>query len=339
MRDNRWNQVRFVPNRKQGHVESFFFIAQEPSGERALWIKATVLAPKGGAGDAQTSAWLVGFERSGSVWALKDSSLWREGSIPSGGNGLLQAAGLRMTAESIDGTIQGEGQAQGQGPAQIDLAIEERSTRSIALLFHDRLYDLPWPSFKLVSPSVHVVLTGRIDFGGGTWLVHGWRGMQGHNWGRRHADRYGWVFCNAWDGRDEDDLVVEAFSLPGTGPIGSLAGGLAGAVVLYQGRTLRFNGPVQLLWNRAWSSALAWGMIARGEAGRMTLRAWARPERTACLRYHNPDGRDVLCANSPLAGADLVLEFPDGRLLRRRSTRAVLELAGPRALPGIEILA
>ena len=28
-------------------------------------------------------------------------------------------------------------------------------------------------------------------------------GMQGHNWGTRHAELYAWAHCNQWDGDDE----------------------------------------------------------------------------------------------------------------------------------------
>ena len=337
MEDNRWNRVRFEPTVRGGHVESFFFVGQDPAGERALWIRATILAPKGAPQDAEASAWVVGVERSGRVWGLKDSASWCEGHMPCGRRGPMQAAGLTVTPDRIQGTISGGGRL-GRG-AKLDVTLSERSEERLALLFHDALYELPWPSFKLVTPAVRLSMAGSVEAAGRVWKLDGWTGMQGHNWGRRHADRYGWVFCNTWDGRPDEALVVEAFSLPGTGPAHRLVGGLAGAVVSYQGRTLEFNGPVQLVRNRAWSGALAWGMKAQGRAGRLTLRFWARPERTACLRYRNPDGTQVLCANSPLASADFVLELPDGKVLRRRSARAVLELAGPSPVPGVEILA
>ena len=40
------NLVRYRPS-AAGHVESHFLKANSPDGERALWVKHTLLAPKG----------------------------------------------------------------------------------------------------------------------------------------------------------------------------------------------------------------------------------------------------------------------------------------------------
>ncbi len=330
--ENRWNGVRFDPRSLAGHVESLFFIGQDEYAERALWVKATIFAPKGRPGDAQASAWVIGVERSGRIWTVKDSGPWCPES--GGCDGWpVDVAGLTVEQDAIDGEVKGQEGAS----ARLDVHFAG-PPRPLAMLFHDVLYELPWPRFKLVTPLPQVDFVGGVDHQGVEWSLDGWTGMQGHNWGQRHPDRYAWMFCNAWDGdrdgdRDGDDkLVVEAFALPGgSGPTmrGAFHGGLAGAVVRIGAKDFPFNGALQLVRNRSWVSGLAWGLRAEGPGGRLTCRVWARPERTAGLQYRNPDGTIVMCANSPLASMDLILERPDGTVLHRTSARAVLETAGP----------
>ena len=252
--ENRWNGVRFDSRSVAGHVESFFLIGQDSSAERALWVKATIFAPKGRHGDAQASAWVIGVERSGRTWAVKESVPWCPGSGACDG-WPIDVAGMTVGRESIQGEVTG----QDGSSVRVDMRFSGQP-RALELLFHDALYELPWPRLKLTTPLPRARMKGVVDQPGMQWSLDGWSGMQGHNWGQRHPDRYAWMFCNVWDGdRDRDDgLVIEAFALPGgAGPTkpGVLCGGLAGALVRVGTQTFGFNGPWQLLRNRSWVSS------------------------------------------------------------------------------------
>ncbi len=59
--DRDWNAVRFEPG-SRGHVESYFFKLNDPAGNRALWLKATILARLDGSPPV-AEAWAIAFER------------------------------------------------------------------------------------------------------------------------------------------------------------------------------------------------------------------------------------------------------------------------------------
>ena len=64
------------------------------------------------------------------------------------------------------------------------------------VLFHlprPRLYQLPVPKTKPVSPVPLGDFYGRVRFGQREISIDGWRGMIGHNWGTEHAERWIWL--------------------------------------------------------------------------------------------------------------------------------------------------
>jgi hypothetical protein len=64
------------------------------------------------------------------------------------------------------------------------------------VLFHlprPRLYELPLPKTKPISPVPLGDFSGTIRCGERQISVDGWRGMIGHNWGSEHAERWIWL--------------------------------------------------------------------------------------------------------------------------------------------------
>src|SRR5262245_42281560 len=54
------NRIRWQPQSRSGHVESLFLKANDPHGQRAFWLKYTILARPGQ--PAEISLWAVAFD-------------------------------------------------------------------------------------------------------------------------------------------------------------------------------------------------------------------------------------------------------------------------------------
>jgi len=64
----RANHTRYQPGQPDGHYESFFVRANDPTRPRAFWIRYTVFAPDGKPEDARGELWAVVFDgKSGKV--------------------------------------------------------------------------------------------------------------------------------------------------------------------------------------------------------------------------------------------------------------------------------
>src|SRR5262245_10052920 len=91
------NRLRYARG-AAGHVESHFLKANSPDGERALWIKHTLLVPRADAGTAVAEVWAVAFaERGARKLAVKRS-------FPLGELQELAPFGWRVSCAELAGT-------------------------------------------------------------------------------------------------------------------------------------------------------------------------------------------------------------------------------------------
>src|SRR5262249_40898230 len=148
--------------------------------------------------------------------------------------------------------------------------------------------------------------------------------MQGHNWGRGHADLYAWCHVNAWEGAGEP-LVLEAVSARvRAGPV--LLPLLTLAAVRFRGVDYHFHRPTEMARADAQIEGLRYRFAASSRAARVEADVSADPEDTAGLYYANPVGPMTHCYNSKLARARLTFETAGGVKIVRASALAALEI-------------
>ena len=306
------NALRHQPESGAGHVESYFLRANHPDEPRAVWLKATVLAPKGTsqgtAGEATSRVWAILFDgTTDTVWAGQQTVPLAEAHFEAGGDGRvdIEAAGCSFTL-GPNGTAAGS-LTTDAGSGAWDLRWEAAPApfgAPLTLLPHRVMLDAPFPKSKTLTPFPVLRFSGELRLGKQTVEVRDWVGMQGHNWGREHAWQYAWGQCVFPDAQGEPHCVVEGFTarikLAGwvTPPLSML-------LVRRGGRTYRFNRLIDLPRHTAEVGDVSWSVRLRGPDGEAQLVMEARPEWTVCLGYANPDGRQSYCFNSKLAQTTL----------------------------------
>ncbi len=287
---------------ESGHVESYFFRANHPTEPRAFWLKATILAPKPGAGEHVAELWCVVFDGDGDrVTAARETVPLAMAAFDPGGR-TIQVAGAHFTLDPAGGALQGRLASGGHS------FVWDLSTRAVDGALGDPLCLFPWrrmvdggfPRSKLLTPSPTLTFHGTMTVDDTTFAVDGWSGMQGHNWGAAHAPEYVWGQCLFHDAHGAPFAMVEAFTgRTRLGPI--LSPRLSALVVRRAGRELRFDRLVDLWRQRADVDDLTWSLTMRDADGEARLIMRADPERMACLGYRNPDGALSYCLNSKLA--------------------------------------
>jgi hypothetical protein len=295
-----------------GHVESYFLKINDPSGERALWVKATMLA-RAGIVEAEPVAesWAIAFERG-------KPPVTRKATIPfsrarfSKGNIDVELPTVAMSSARVTGKHDG---------LSFDFAIAD----STPPLFHymRRFYEGRFPSSKLMSPMPNLVANGEARVGDRTWKIDGWRGLLGHNWGRGHAFAYAWGHCNVWD--EDVDLVFEGTSgRVRVGPV--LIPTTTVLVVRLNGETHALNHVSELARNKGSMTFRRWKFSARGPTLSVSGELFAETEDMVGLHYENPDGAMTYCLNSKLASARIALEPRGGLPIVVNSRAAALEI-------------
>lgn len=237
-----WNAVRFDRLAQRGHVESFFVKANDRDGQRALWIKATIFASSARPFHALAEAWAVVFERGGTHVAVKQTLPYAQAFFSTQQLDIRIGDLITLNRETCSGQLAHAGHR-----ISWNLKLEGEASPVVPFAW-TRMYEAPLPRSKLVSPMPDLRLSGQLTVDGQEIVVTNWRGMQGHNWGSAHAERYAWAHCNVWD--QDADVLLEAVSAklkvgPVTTPVVTLA------VLRREGVQYSFTGPASLVQNRA----------------------------------------------------------------------------------------
>ncbi len=326
------NDLRYDPSSEAGHVESYFIKANSPGGHRALWIKHTILVPAGRPDEAVAEVWAVAFHRgeAGRPIALKASTKLKEAAFSSG----------PFVAEHPNAVLE-NGRSRGEIVGDEHFIRWSLDFTHTGEPYHPfpfaKMYDGKFPRSKTLTPYPNAWFRGAFEVDGERWMVSGWPGMQGHNWGEAHAVSYAWAHCNAWDDEREDCWFE---GLSGKVPLGSRTSPLltTGAIHI-GGRTYRFDGPRTLLSRDVGVGFDRYRFRMVGSGAELNGVIASRPEGTAGLHYTNPDGSMTYCLNSKLASGRLFLKrrgFPEVELL---SDQFALEVGTRDPEHGVKMLA
>jgi len=324
----RWNGVRCAEGTTHGHVESYFLKLNDPSGRQALWIKATIVVREGGA-PRVAEAWAIAFDREGRHIAVKQSVPLSQARF--GAAGLdVAVAGLRLLPGRISGEVASHAQR---------ITFDLRFTMDAPPLVpfpSERMYEARLPSSKLVSPHPDARFSGSYSVDGQRIEVDGWHGMQGHNWGTRHAELYAWGHCNQWDG--DDDLVLEGVTARvKVGPV--LAPPLTLVCVRHRGVRHDFNAPLTLLRARGSVELRRWTFSAKNARATVTGELWAETPDFVGLAYDNPDGAVTYCLNSKIARGRIRLSVHGRPDVEAMTRAAALEIGTKDPDHGVAMLA
>ena len=305
----KWQRVRFDPARRGGHVESYFLKANDPEARRAVWIKATILRTTAEPDRPIAEGWAIAFDRgAGRHVGVKhdlpfgaarfgDAGLdvgWRR---PSGDFLELKEGASRGAIAKNGSTIRWDLRFEGELGPMVQLPSEA-------------LYDTPLPSSKLVTPVPDARFDGEVIVDGERWPIVGWRGMQGHNWGKRHAPLYGWCHANVWEQPDSEVVVESVSARVALGPFRLPL--LTAVCVRHRGVAYDFTRPGDVRRAEAEVSHRRYAFSTEGPLGRVEGLAEAETDDMVGLHYANPDGTMTYCLNSKLARLRLRFE-PAGR--------------------------
>lgn len=319
------------------HVESYFIKATAPAADRALWLKATIFSATHG-GAARAEGWAIAFDRrepAGSHHnvAVKHTLSYRDASFDAADLGVHWAL-----AGGEDHLSLHPGRTEGRvstNRSHVAWNLELRGTgRPFIPLPLQKMYEGPFPSSKTVTPAPDLRVFGEVVVNGTPWTLDGWRGMQGHNWGRGNAEQYAWTHCNQWN--EPEDFVLEAV----TARVRAgrfLTPMLSTVCVRHDGRDYAFNGPMQIIGTRAELGLRRYGFSVKSKLGELSGVVDAQVEDFVGLHYRNPVGAVTHCLNAKLANARIRFDPRDGHPVELSSSAAALEVGTLRSDHGVRM--
>ena len=324
-----WNATRFHVDDARGHVESFFIKANSPDGNQAIWLKATILASPGRAAYALTEGWAIVFRRGNKPVAAKQSLRRGESRFSSDSFEVHVGDIVHMDSDGSEGNLTRNGHS-------ISWKIRWVGDRKpMNLLPYPWLFSHSVPVTKVVTPMPDLVLRGQVLVDGETIEVDGWKGMQGHNWGRRHATPYSWGQCNCWE-QDEELVIEVATGRLHFGPLTMPPRTLM--VLRHRGETLALNTIPHMLRNEATIMPRRWLVRAVDKRVRVNIDFAVHTDDLVGLYYPNPDGKVTYVANSKLAFAKATVTYSGQPAIELTTHCAAWEFAEAHPPRGVQML-
>jgi hypothetical protein len=199
---------------------------------------------------------------------------------------------------------------------------------------YESMYRGSFPKSKTLTPYPDLRVSGEVTVGGDRWDISNWRGMQGHNWGRGHADLYAWCHVNSWE--SEAELIIEAISgRVRVGPV--LTPVLTVVCARFRGVDYLWNGPIEMARAHGDIGLRRYSFTAEAKRARIEGLFEVDTEDMVGLYYPNPDGPMTYCLNSKLARAHVRLEVRGRPPVVVNSRAAALEIGTRDAEHGVRM--
>lgn len=318
------NRVRYTPSLERGHVESHFLKAVSPDATRAIWVKHTLLAPAAAstADLGVAEVWAIAFDkRDGRIVGAKST-------YPIAHSAFSDAPFRIVTGGGEGRTVMENGLAQGRAESgghrlHWDLRFEGSDARGYRPFPLDGMYRWRFPKTKSLTPFPDVSMQGEMGVNGETWAIEGWRGMQGHNWGRSHAHAYAWAHCNQFEGQDGVWFEGASARIEVAGRITPFLS--FGALHIGE-TTYRFDGLRAITKSSVKVSETTYRATLRKGRTELRVDIAANAPDMAGLHYENPVGDMTYCLNSKLAEGRVRLMEDDHCLFDGQSPAFALEI-------------
>lgn len=313
------NLTIWTPEHRGGHVESYFLKLNDPTQNRAFWIKFTLLEPKDKPADTVAEVWGIAFDNASpdKIAAFKET--YPVGSVT--------LARQKLDLQFGESSYQ-EGATRGKlrGPTG-ELAWDLQMTSGEPPLIPfpmDWMYTAKIPKSKTKTPYPASRFSGWFSVNGERVEVKNVPGMQGHNWGAEHSHLYAWSHCSAFDGHGDDTFFEGFSSRVKIGPV--VTPYLSMGFLSVRGKRYIFNDWTALRSPHITVEDNKWAFTIRGKEYSLRGSIEAPKNKFIALKYYNPNGSLSYCLNSKIAGGVVELLDASGKTLERLTSSQTIAL-------------
>ena len=295
-----------------GHYESYFLKGHHPQRPQAFWLRHTVHKRPGH--PATASVWLTIFDAGADepVVAGKHTVGADELSAPDGTYAIVD--GCRVTPHRAEGRL-------ASPTLEADWSFGwDAEPEPLRHLPADWMYSAAVPRTKSVTPHPAARFEGRLAAAGREYDLGDWAGVVSHNWGSEHAERWIWMHCGQFEGRDERTWLELVLGRIRLGPV--VVPWLGNGVLPLDGTRHRLGGPQRARQTKVDEHPTRCRFVLAGDDVRLEAELSAPPEHFVAWRYADPDGPEHHSLHSSLA---------DLRLQVRIGAGAPVELLAPAA--------
>jgi len=284
--------------RKPGRYEVYYLTFNHLESGRAFWIRYTLNSPSKDGSEPYAQVWFSYFDAAepGRNFALKRKYSIEKMHVEEN-LFTLWIDGCEISTGHIKGHIE-------DAVHEVRWDLEYTCDDPVHLHLPKFLYKYQIADTIVLSPGVDAKFSGKIMVDGERLAFDGAPGCQTHIWGKKHAQRWAWGHCNAFDG--SPGTVFEGLSVQIR-----RAGITLPAVNLlflrHNGREYRFTEVLSALRCRSSFDTGYWNFSAR--QGNILIRGEISCGFRDLVRadYIDPDGEPSYCHNTEVAVAKITI--------------------------------
>lgn len=309
---------------QRGHYEAWYLTFNARPDRLGFWLRYTVNTPLGAPGYCELWAHVFDATDPARTFGIRQRS---------GLTGMVRREGalIRIGEASLE-----EGRALGRVTSHghsVEWDVSFDSDPCAVHLAPRLVRALGLGSTHVVFANSDARLRGVVKVDGRRAAITREPGGQTHLWGTKHAERWVWGHCNAFEGRDDCALDAVATFLSSRT---CSRRPFTAVFVRYGGSDYCLNALPQVLRNRSEIDFPEWRFQGSARGLRFVGSFRSARERMVQVTYDDPDGERSYCANTEIG--DLVLEIWRGRHLSDRlhaSGTAHLEFGDRQPLGGV----
>jgi hypothetical protein len=283
---------------RKGHHEVWFLKVNDRTGNRALWLRFTLLITRNGF-QKIAETWAVCFQREQNrdvnKWAVKQS--FPIANFKVAGEGSIQIGECTLGPRETQGAIQSKGRS-----IQWNLKLRNLHDRPINLV-PEGLKKLGVVKNDVWAVSENLLANGSVIVDGVPFEFSDAAGMQGHISGPKNGHSWVWGHANSFVNEKGEPV---SFIFDGITAKARLPGSLStprmsSFYFFYQGNHYHFNSVWDALHLKSKSSITEWNFQA--DRGELSFRGSAKAEHKdfAGITYEDTDGSLLYCSNSKLS--------------------------------------
>jgi hypothetical protein len=307
------NAPVWTPNRPRGRGgfhEVWHLKLNDRSGNRAIWLRFTLLITKNGF-QKIAETWAVFFQREQNrdvtKWAAKQTYPISEFKTESPGS--IRVGDSVLTPEFTRGKITSKGRQ-----IQWDLKLQNLHELPVNLV-PEALKKLRVVKNDVWAVSENLSAAGTVTIDGTVFEFSDASGMQGHISGPKNGHSWIWGHANAFvnERGEKANFIFDGITAKSRLPGSFSTPRISSFYFFYQGKHFHFNSVWDALQLKSKSTITEWNFQA--DRGDLSFRGQARADHKdfAGLTYEDTDGSLLHCANSKLSDMKIYI-YRKGKL-------------------------
>lgn len=275
--------------KSRGHYEVYYMTFNHIKSGRGFWIRYTMTSPVAGGDEPWAQLWVSCFDATNPDWNFAITKKFPISELSASTNPFsLRIGACSLSLGAANGSLSGDGH-------DVSWNLSFAPGGKVHYMLPQFIYKAELADTLALVPEVNAKFNGEMIIDGERLEFSGDPGCQTHLWGSKHAVRWAWAHCNAYD--EDDTAVFEGLSVQ-IERFGIELPPMSIFAVWHNGEKYDMTGVGSMLTSSCKFETGKWKVHGSRGNVRFECEFECRPENLVRAEYTDPDGDKAWCHNT-----------------------------------------